>query len=804
MGTSWVDNKSRAVEGSVDAITVTKRGQYNYDKYNVPEVHPKIGRTPPFYSHSYCIVSDWTTYKTIIESDNNIIVVNVHGEVIPVPSGYGGSSWLDKIAEAMLNRSVIWVNIAGYPFYYGWHQGATEPELWKENGLQQVFAHISLSVSLPHFDGSVCDGLSDEARNALELWKIEEGSYIATRDRPFPSSIFKSYLILPIWGDRKSNYYTGAVVAFVKPNERFSPNTRKFGAFVHLGTNKIYSEGGIETDKDYWRAYMGVAAAVWTATTGFHSATASSRYDPGDVNFTIHVAPAILEYNWWSTTKVWEIHIGFFVYGALKRPYYSSITVDKIGLYVKPEIPDFEGSYSITPFPDLSRNAYPSQSTMYTDNGLIMKSIIFGFSLFDPTQITKVVSGVLLFSDWITTITYADNSPNDQQINIEFYVDTYTTPAGDYDIIEFQSIFAVSLKIYEETGIGNREGWRIIPIHWGAQLIPTGVAWSNGPITGDIMELAAYFSRSEEYTATIFFDDFKDFELAEGEYSAGDVNSDSGTDTWGTMDSLYSFEGTPSFPAGKCLWCAAQGRNSLNQEKPNIEVGEYDKDMEAFLIRYVDLKPYKQAWLFYLIDVYNIELGDYLEVYVTYTNNTSTLVDSITSSTYRHWRTIELENTVKSLKFIFHSDHDNAIGGGAIIYYLEIRAAIPNDAERNQDAGDNIDTPTTSSKKEFSGYLDDEDWYLISIFPASNQNTSFQITSPENAIFKIELYNTANEKIAGPSERIELKLSTGNYKIRIYSLTGFGQYKFKIEYIDTGGGHHGGGGGGCPTRLFRK
>ena len=714
----------------------------------------------------------------------------------------------------MLKRRVTWVHVIGYPFYQVWYQGATSWEMWGETGFHRVMQHINKGyVTIPYLDGSQISGITSKAEKNLgdpfgganTGWAMKNAMAVSLV-RPLRKSEFEDYIILPIW---ETDYYCeGAVIAFVKPNERFNIQAHSgFGVYVHIGTNQTFGEvpGGLEpTDADFYCGYVGVAAAIWTATTGFNGATASSRYDPGDVNFMIHVTPAILEYNWWSTTKVWEIHIGFFVYGALKRPYYSSITVDKIGLYVKPEIPDFEGSYSITPFPDLSRNAYPSQSTMYTDNGLIMKSIIFGFSLFDPTQITKVVSGVLLFSDWITTITYADNSPNDQQINIEFYVDTYTTPAGDYDIIEFQSIFAVSLKIYEETGIGNREGWRIIPIHWGAQLIPTGVAWSNGPITGDIMELAAYFSRSEEYTATIFFDDFKDFELAEGEYSAGDVNSDSGTDTWGTMDSLYSFEGTPSFPAGKCLWCAAQGRNSLNQEKPNIEVGEYDKDMEAFLIRYVDLKPYKQAWLFYLIDVYNIELGDYLEVYVTYTNNTSTLVDSITSSTYRHWRTIELENTVKSLKFIFHSDHDNAIGGGAIIYYLEIRAAIPNDAERNQDAGDNIDTPTTSSKKEFSGYLDDEDWYLISIFPASNQNTSFQITSPENAIFKIELYNTANEKIAGPSERIELKLSTGNYKIRIYSLTGFGQYKFKIEYIDTGGGHHGGGGGGCPTRLFRK
>lgn len=208
---------------------------------------------------------------------------------------------------------------------------------------------------------------------------------------------------------------------------------------------------------------------------------------------------------------------------------------------------------------------------VYTDNGLVLKSALYGLSFFDPTHITKVLSGVMLFSDWLSAITYTDNSQNNEELNIEFLVDTYTSE-GDYDIIEFQSMFAVNLKIYKSTAIDDREGWRTIPIHWGVQLIPTGVAWSSGPITGDTIELAVYFSRGDQYTATVFSDGFEDFELAAGEYSAGDMDEGSGSDTWGTMDLKYAFEGTPSFPAGKCLWCSARGKNSIYGEEPNIEV----------------------------------------------------------------------------------------------------------------------------------------------------------------------------------------------------------------------------------------
>lgn len=270
----------------------------------MPAVHSKRDKAPPFYDISYQVVSDWDVYETIIESYKDVIVVNTHGEVVPVPSGFGGLSWLDEIAEAMLERHIIWVHIAGYPFYYGWRQGSTEKETWGEGGFKRVMSHINKGdVTIPILSGNEVDTLTTDARNALSSSSCgwDTGNFEeASRDRPLRESDFKSYTILKIWGEQ--DYYTGAVVAFVKPNERFSPNARNFGAFVHVGTNQIFDLYGNSMDKDYWRAHAGVAAAVWTELSDFRGVTMSSHYDPGDVNFTIHATPSILKYNYWPTS----------------------------------------------------------------------------------------------------------------------------------------------------------------------------------------------------------------------------------------------------------------------------------------------------------------------------------------------------------------------------------------------------------------------------------------------------------------------------------------------------------------------
>jgi hypothetical protein len=438
---------------------------------------------------------------------------------------------------------------------------------------------------------------------------------------------------------------------------------------------------------------------------------------------------------------------------------------------------------------------------MEAGNGVLLKALLYGFSWIDPTMLSKVMSGVSLISNWFTPIQYENWSEPRKELNQNFIVDTYTSDEGYYDIIEFQSMFAVSLSIKKTKDNGvQRTGWSIIPINWGVELTPTYPAEHYGPITGDNIELAVYFPRGDTYTNTVFFDSFDE---GLSSYSINDVNPDSGLDSWGTMPYNYSFSGSPNFPAGNCLWCAAVGQNSIHDNKPNTEVLDYDKNMNAILQMDIDLKPYRSAWLYYCVAICGIESGDYLQIQARNTDLTWTTIRTISSTIDRQWFNKSLQNTINSIRFVFVSDSDNGVDIGAFIYHIEIRATVPNDAGTDVDAGDTKDTATIVNTFDFSGYLDDEDWYRINntYYCQPSDRVRFRVIPPQNAMFNIELYDATNgTKIAGPSDAFELYLPLGHlYKLRVFSLTGFGQYKIMITFVHYGGG---GGGGGHPPVLM--
>lgn len=91
VGAWWVNNMSDAVEGAIEACTPKKR------HYNIPRAHPKHGETAPYYKIEYQVVTDWSTYLNIIQNEVEVIIVNTHGEILPVPSGYLKENWVDAI-----------------------------------------------------------------------------------------------------------------------------------------------------------------------------------------------------------------------------------------------------------------------------------------------------------------------------------------------------------------------------------------------------------------------------------------------------------------------------------------------------------------------------------------------------------------------------------------------------------------------------------------------------------------------------------------------------------------------------------
>jgi len=130
----WIYGDQNQTDPSVTKEGVIEALNFMDVQCNIPKAHPKFGNTPPFYDTSYTVVSDWNTYKSIIESGEKIIIVNTHGEILPIPSGYNPVDWMDRIADAMLNRRVSWVHTGGYPFYRVWYQGGVESEIWPSNG----------------------------------------------------------------------------------------------------------------------------------------------------------------------------------------------------------------------------------------------------------------------------------------------------------------------------------------------------------------------------------------------------------------------------------------------------------------------------------------------------------------------------------------------------------------------------------------------------------------------------------------------------------------------------------------------
>ena len=253
------NDATRVAEGAIGACRA------NESLYCTDELH---GPTPIVLGQiaintTVTVVRDWDFYKHLVESDSNIAIVNAHGETVPVPSGYTKEGWVDKIAEAMLQRNVTWVHTAGYPFYYYYLQGVGNGT-WRETGFQRLMSHIGLDnvtchPKYPETDKISINTVARELLGTLGGWGSIFDAFRVEHGRPLNGSIFKNYIVLPIWGT-DYGYATGAVVRFSLGNQS-SP-----GIYVHIGTNGTFDENKTPTDADYLRGYVGVAAAIWSSS----------------------------------------------------------------------------------------------------------------------------------------------------------------------------------------------------------------------------------------------------------------------------------------------------------------------------------------------------------------------------------------------------------------------------------------------------------------------------------------------------------------------------------------------------------
>jgi len=210
---------------------------------------------------SSTVVAGWGLYRQVVESGSDIVIVNAHGETIPVPAGYSNEEWVDKIADAIANRSVTWVHTAGYPFYY-YHAQGVGNGTWGEEGFQRLMSHIGLGHVTcwpPDYQTKKIDMDHFARQNLKDAWPALRDALRVELGRPLNGSDFNDYICMPIWGVPE-DYTTGAVVRFS------SGNKSSFGFYVHAGTYQTFDENDNPTEADYMRGLASAAGAIWACT----------------------------------------------------------------------------------------------------------------------------------------------------------------------------------------------------------------------------------------------------------------------------------------------------------------------------------------------------------------------------------------------------------------------------------------------------------------------------------------------------------------------------------------------------------
>jgi len=411
------------------------------------------------------------------------------------------------------------------------------------------------------------------------------------------------------------------------------------------------------------------------------------------------------------------------------------------------------------------------------------------------SAIVSGIGGVLLFSDYallVASITDPVNGvdeiqPPNNYIDFTYIPKSFYEQPGDgFTYQEFQSLIYVELEV----DMTNRECWSIIPMQWRITL-RDNAHYAMLDLNGDC-SIAIFKSFTKTgYKATVFFEDFSG-EMSD--WSIGDANSLAGLDYWGVVKTI---------PPGCVAWCAAVGKNSIYSEKPNIEKKLYDKQMNTYMERPVDLRPYRTPVTLRYHLFYRICAGDYLAVEY-YNAGSWVLADIITGNEEVDlWRQAQIPTTAEKIRFRFYSNGDDNVDWGVYINHIEIIAEMPNDAYTNADAGDDFDSATyVTHPNSYGAYLNnEEDWYKFDIIQqdiANGKIVYISLQKPEYAIFQMELYDRNNQFKGSGVNTITYHLKTsdtaGQWRLKIRPIMGFGPYSFRIELLTSYGG-------GCPILL---
>ena len=788
-----VNSPARVRDGAIRAISKIDSGQTGADNDNIPRVHPQSGNLPPFYSISYEVVTDWWTYKDIIENRQEAIVVNTHGEALPVPSGYTSEGWVDKIADAMLHRRISWVHTSGYPFYRFWLQDASSSQEWGVAGFKFLMAHIDKpNVECWSPNEVEKPEINDGVGNLFVGWtELSFHLHYVLDSRPLKCSDFNNLWVLRTHGGNptppQEGYFPCAVVAFAKANQRLDPTSEYgFGCYVHVGTFQTYDPGYYPNERDYWQGYLGCAMAVWSEIEAFSpigvkggNLTASPWCE-----YAMVVSPTITAYS--KLGNDWIIRVSLSVYGVIKSLNDPSHRFPVDHVYVNiGRIPpgctvQLDSSHSIAG--NGSRLDLPLQGTFRNDYcSMLGQSIIYMLSVSGipvVSQICTLLDGVMLFYDWMDLILAEQRrgvGSADTCVDFDYDPVQTATYKGSYFYCEFESIITVEMRV---PGV-NMQQWRIFPMQWEFGLYP----FQGSPLfASGGLSIAGYFDVpvGGSYFGAVFSDNFEHGPSAY--WSVGDLDSIAGLDYWGVTD--HDVEQHD-------MWCAWNGNNSLFQNLQNRDptVLCYDKNMNAYLRLQVNLGAYRSANLSFEVSTF-ISQGDTLHVERLDSGQSSWTSLWSQTNINQAWRyvSVPLANKTQYVQFRFVSNGDSSVNYGVSVDNVEILGEIPSDAGKGIEAGSTFEgrTPINAytCAKNYAGYISSkEDWYGFNV-SADTYTIQVVFTNPDYARFRLELRDSNNvTKQSGmvitynrqPSDPI------GRYGLRVFTVFGFGQYAFDIS-----------------------
>jgi len=424
---------------------------------------------------TYLEVVDMPTYQYIVEhpqyvkplgfyGETGIIVVNAHGEVLPVPSGVSWESWVDTISLAVQTKGFTWVQVAGYPFYY-YSSGSGTTTQVGPSGFQQFLGRVLGPNNVncwPNQEGYAVPLQGGYSNRFWGYGLIECGLH---EGRPLKIDTSTNLAdLLDVMGYRSGGveYLTLGLIGFASPNQTVQKPDERVGYYVH--------NGALHSDNDFNKGKYSMAVAAWTkisilavGNSDVYYQEWGNKYYMGSFTSTVTWSYAVPPA---SSTAPWTIRFVTTTLACMKLygpfgywlPFglWAPLIVERSSSTTTFE---FISSQSTT-LEDASEQSWQNtiaQGFLWTAISVILVPVTLGWSV--SAQVGIAVA--LGFASTVTSVAYHSPSPVTSGDYIDLAIDDYSSvPAVDEEgniYLQLQSYGVVEAYLTQSANGGASE-----------------------------------------------------------------------------------------------------------------------------------------------------------------------------------------------------------------------------------------------------------------------------------------------------------------------------------------------------------